>query len=76
MAALPSDRVKIGAPCTSVGAYVFGPWSVVTRRTRGGQANSKRWAVLFTCLTTRAVHIELVEYPFVAELQNFAQTEE
>ena len=61
MADLPSDRVKIGAPFTSVGVDVFGPWSVVTRRTRGGQANSKRWAVLFTCLTTRAVHIELVE---------------
>jgi hypothetical protein len=28
---------------------------------RGGYANSKRWAILFTCLVTRAVHIELVE---------------
>lgn len=34
---------------------------VVSRKTRGGQANNKRWAIIFTCLTTRAVHIEVVE---------------
>ena len=48
-------------PFSNVGVDVFGPWTVVTRKTRGGQANFKRWAVLFTCLVTRAVHIELVE---------------
>ena len=37
------------------------PWLVSTRRTWGGVANSKRWAVLFTYLGTRAIHIELVE---------------
>ncbi|XP_069133524.1 uncharacterized protein [Argopecten irradians] len=61
MAALPADRLVPGPPFTSVGVDVFGPWSIVTRKTRGGSANSKRWAVLFTCLTTRAIHIEVVE---------------
>lgn len=37
------------------------PWEVIARRTKGGQANSKRWAVLFTCMATRAVHIEVIE---------------
>jgi len=61
MADLPTDRIEPTPPFTNVGVDVFGPWSVVYRRTRGGSANSKRWAVLFTCLTTRAVHIEVVE---------------
>ncbi|XP_055362121.1 uncharacterized protein LOC114849211 isoform X2 [Betta splendens] len=61
MADLPADRVIPEPPFTTVGLDVFGPWTVVTRRTRGGCAQSKRWAVLFTCMSTRAVHIELIE---------------
>ncbi|XP_061170421.1 uncharacterized protein LOC133179742 [Saccostrea echinata] len=61
MADLPSDRLEPAPPFTNVGLDVFGPWSVVTRRTKGGAANSKRWAVLFTCLSTRGVHIEVIE---------------
>lgn len=60
MADLPVDRLQPSPPFTSVGLDVFGPWEVVTRRTRGGSAESKRWAVLFTCMTTRAVHIEVI----------------
>lgn len=37
------------------------PWSVFTRRTRGGSSDSKRWAVMFSCMSTRAVHIEVIE---------------
>ncbi|XP_074518426.1 uncharacterized protein LOC141784488 [Halichoeres trimaculatus] len=61
MADLPPDRLIPEPPFTSVGLDVFGPWPIITRRTRGGCADSKRWAVLFTCLSTRAVHIELIE---------------
>lgn len=61
MADLPADRLQPTPPFTYVGVDTFGPWAIVTRRTRGGQANSKRWAVLFTCLTMRAVHIEVIE---------------
>ncbi|XP_037399818.1 uncharacterized protein LOC108416929 [Pygocentrus nattereri] len=61
MADLPPDRLSMEPPFTFVGLDVFGPWPVVTRRTRGGHANSKRWAILFTCLSTRAIHIELIE---------------
>ncbi|XP_068120871.1 uncharacterized protein [Hyperolius riggenbachi] len=61
MANLPADRLSMDPPFTNVGLDVFGPWSVTARQTRGGQANSKRWAVIFTCMTIRAVHIEVIE---------------
>lgn len=61
MADLPAERLQTDPPFTYVGLDVFGPWEIITRRTRGGQANSKRWAVLFTCMCTRAVHIEVIE---------------
>lgn len=61
MANLPVDRLSTEPPFTNVGLDVFGPWSICSRRTRGGLAHDKRWAVLFTCMSTRAVHIEVVE---------------
>ncbi|XP_066544907.1 uncharacterized protein LOC136712312 isoform X2 [Amia ocellicauda] len=61
MADLPRDRLSTEPPFTNVGLDVFGPWNISTCRTRGGDANSKRWAVLFTCLSVHAVHIELIE---------------
>ncbi|XP_021370175.1 uncharacterized protein LOC110461160 [Mizuhopecten yessoensis] len=61
MADLPEERLTPGPPFTTVGFDVFGPWEVVTRKTRGGAANSKRWAVMFTCMTNRATHIEVIE---------------
>lgn len=61
MADLPADRMSSCPPFTFVGVDVFGHWNISTRRTRGGSACSKRWAVLFTCLSSRAVHIELIE---------------
>ncbi|XP_069129281.1 uncharacterized protein [Argopecten irradians] len=61
MSDLPDARLTPAPPFTYVGVDVFGPWNIVARRTRGGVSNSKRWAVMFTCLTCRAVHIELVE---------------
>lgn len=63
MANLPKDRLSIEPPFTSVGIDVFGPWSVVSRKTRGGCAESKRWAVMFSAqFTSRCsshVHLKL-----------------
>jgi len=61
MGDLPVDRLSPGAPFTVCGVDVFGPWAVVARKTRGGLSQSKRWAVIFTCMATRAVHLEVLE---------------
>ena len=55
MADLPRVRVTPGRPpFTFVGVDYFGPIEVKQRRSR-----VKRWGCLFTCLTTRAIHIEI-----------------
>ena len=61
MADLPPDRSEVGFPFTNVGTDVFGPWTVQTRRTIGGAANSNRWGLAFLCMASKAIHIELVE---------------
>ena len=61
MADLPETRLLETSPFTYVGVDTLGPWYIITRRTRGGQANGKRLAILFTCLCIRAIHIEVVE---------------
>ncbi|XP_071153733.1 uncharacterized protein [Mytilus edulis] len=76
MSDLPEDRLEPSPPFTNVGIDTFGPWTIVSRKTRGGYANSKRWAILFTCLVTRAIHIELIEEmsssAFIKTVRRFA----
>jgi hypothetical protein len=75
MADSPEDRTEPSPPFTNVGLDVFGPWSIRTRKLRGGAANSKRWGLLFTCLSTRAIHIEALESmdasAFICALRRF-----
>lgn len=75
MADLPKDRMDMSPPFTNVGLDVFGPWLVSTRRLRGGAANTKRWGLVFTCLSSRAIHIELLESmdanSFICALRRF-----
>ena len=71
MADLPSDRVTPTAPFVSTGMDVMGPFIVYdgvnTRRTSGGK---KTWVVVFTCLSSRAVHIEMLPSLDTTAMQN------
>lgn len=71
MGQLPIDRLTPSIrPFSYCGVDYCGPFHVAVGRRR-----EKRWVALFTCLTTRAVHIELAENlstdAFIICLRNF-----
>ena len=55
MADLPADRVQSSPPFTFCGVDLFGPFLI-----REGRKELKRWGCIFTCLSSRAVHLEVV----------------
>ena len=59
MSTLPCDRLHESPPFTFAGMDAFGPYTITdgasTRRTN---ATKKTWAIIFTCLVSRAIHVE------------------
>lgn len=70
MSDLPQDRLSPEPPFTHVGLDVFIPWTMISRRRRGGHAESKHWAMMFTCLSTREVSMTTTS--FINALRCFA----
>ncbi|XP_049318702.1 uncharacterized protein LOC125780534 [Astyanax mexicanus] len=56
MADLPADRVNPSPPFSFCGMDCFGPFY-----SKQGRKESKRYGLVFTCLSSRAVHIEMLE---------------
>ena len=56
MGQLPPARMSFDTrPFTHVGVDCFGPYEV-----KYGRGKIKRWGIIFTCLTFRAVHLEIL----------------
>ena len=55
MADLPPERVEPSPPFTYCGADCFGPYII-----KEGRKELKRYGCLFTCMSCRAVHIEVI----------------
>ena len=53
MADLPSERVNPAPPFAYTGMDAFGPFYI-----KEGRKELKRWDIIFTCLASRAVHLE------------------
>ena len=78
MADLPVERISPSSPFQTVGIDVFGHWNIISRSTtstRRVTATAKRWAVIFVCLYSRAVHVEILDsmntYAFINALRRF-----
>ncbi|CAI5677208.1 unnamed protein product [Oreochromis niloticus] len=57
MADLPSARLRLyKPPFYSTGVDCFGPFTV-----KIGRQTEKRWGIVFKCMTTRCVHLDLLE---------------
>ena len=52
---LPEDRVTEAAPFTFSGDDVFGPFTI-----KDGRKRPKRYGLLFTCCSSRAIHLESI----------------
>ena len=70
MADLPRDRISPAPPFTYTGVDYFGPFII-----KDGRKEVKRYGALFTCLVSRAVHIEvastLESSSFIQALRRF-----
>ena len=54
MVDLPEDRVQSATPFSYCAVVYFGPWYV-----KEGRCELQRYGVLFTCMASRAVHLEV-----------------
>lgn len=57
MGNLPEERLSLAAPCQFMSVDLFGPYQVKDDIKR--RVSMKVWGVLFCCMSSRAIHVEL-----------------
>ena len=57
MGSLPEERLKPSPPWYCTGVDLFGPF--ITRKEVQKRVRGKAYGVLFNCMTTRAVHVDV-----------------
>ena len=57
MGSLPEERLKPSPPWYCTGVDLFGPF--ITRGEVQKRVRGKAYGVLFNCMTTRAVHVDV-----------------
>ena len=71
MSDIPRFRMEENSPFTHSGIDVFGPFGVlVGRATRRNAGSRKMWALLLTCMVSRAVHVEALHGLDISSLKN------
>jgi len=58
MGQLPPARVNVTRPSLHTGTDMFGPYTL--RNFTGRTGTFIVWVALFTCMATRAIHLEIV----------------
>ena len=73
MADLPNERTNTAPPFSHCGVDMFGPFQI-----KDGRKQVSRVCAIFTCFTTRAIHLEVTNKldtdPFILALRRFLST--
>ena len=74
MADLPVDRLEEVPPFCNTGLDVFGPYMVQEKRaTRATAGKRKVWVIIYVCLVSRAVHVDILPSLDTSSFRNALQ---
>ena len=62
MSDLPLDRISSATPFSNCAVDVMGPWKIARgKATRSNPGETKIWVLVVSCMSSRAVHVELLD---------------
>ena len=74
MADLPMDRVEEIPVFSNCGLDIFGHFNIFDRKTTRSNVGSRKiWVLIFVCLTSRAIHLEVLPFMDTSSFRNALQ---